>query len=271
MAEKCFFDEIIECLETERDKRKTTFIRPETMQEFFTDKPIAAEPPKLKAKSDESRPFQTPSFQPAGVPRQAVPQNAPAARIAVEGLSMTELRAVALNCRQCKLHSKRNTVVFGEGNPQAELMFIGEGPGFEEDQQGRPFVGAAGQLLDKMIAAMGFSRAEVYIANIVKCRPPNNRNPEEDEATQCLPYLKRQIELVSPKVIVVLGAVPLLWLLNKSGIMKLRGQWTEYQGIKVMPTYHPAYLLRNLSAKKEVWSDLQQVMQVFGKTYKKPS
>ena len=118
---------------------------------------------------------------------------------------------------------------------------------------------------------MGFSREEVYIANIVKCRPPNNRNPEEDEATQCLPYLKRQIELVSPKVIVVLGAVPALWLLGKTGIMKLRGQWTEYQGIKVMPTYHPAYLLRNLNAKKDAWSDLQQVMQVFGKIYKKTS
>ncbi len=272
MAEKCFFDEIIECLETEKDKRKTTFVQPETLDEFLADKPAAVEPPKLKARPDDNnRPFQAPAGYPSGSPAPAARQSAPVARIAVEGLSMTELRAVALNCRQCKLHSKRNTVVFGEGKPHAELMFIGEGPGVEEDQQGRPFVGAAGQLLDKMIAAMGFSREEVYIANIVKCRPPNNRNPEEDEATQCLPYLKRQIELVSPKVIVVLGAVPALWLLGKTGIMKLRGQWTEYQGIKVMPTYHPAYLLRNLNAKKDAWSDLQQVMQVFGKIYKKTS
>ena len=280
MAEKCFFDEIIECLETEKNKRGTAFVQPEVLQEFFSDRPAAAEPLKRKpapaefspAPARHSQPSAAPadreSFQPAPAP--ASRQSAPAAKIAVENLSLTELRAVALNCRQCKLHSKRNTVVFGEGNPHAELMFIGEGPGMEEDQQGRHFVGAAGQLLDKMILAMGFKREDVYIANIVKCRPPNNRNPEEDEATLCLPYLKRQIELVSPKVIVVLGAVPMLWLTGKTGIMKLRGQWTEYQGIKLMPTYHPAYLLRNAGAKKDVWSDLQQVMQVFGKTYQKP-
>ena len=161
-------------------------------------------------------------------------------------------------------------MVFGEGNPHAELMFIGEGPGMDEDKQGRPFVGAAGQLLDKMIIAMQYKREDVYIANIVKCRPPDNRNPEEDEAAQCLPYLKRQIELVSPKVIVVLGAVPLLRLLGKTGIMKLRGQWDEYNGIKVMPTFHPAFLLRSPEAKKDVWRDLQQVMQFLGKEYKKP-
>ncbi|MHB9138758.1 MAG: uracil-DNA glycosylase [Victivallaceae bacterium] len=270
MAEKCFFDEIIECLETEKDKRGTAFVQPEVLHEFFSDRQAAAEPLKTQSKPDEIRPVSAQHIPPPAAPAPVSRQSAPAAKIAVENLSLTELRAVALNCRQCKLHSKRNTVVFGEGNPLAELMFVGEGPGMEEDQQGRPFVGAAGQLLDKMIIAMGFKREDVYIANIVKCRPPNNRNPEEDEATQCLPYLKRQIELVSPKVIVALGAVPMLWLTGKTGIMKLRGQWTEYQGVKLMPTYHPAYLLRNAGAKKDVWSDLQQVMQVFGKTYQKP-
>ena len=270
MAEKRFFDEIIECLETEKNKRGTAFVQPEVLQEFFSDRPAAAEPLKQKPAPAEFRPVTAQHIPPPVAPAPASRQSAPAAKIAVENLSLTELRAVALNCRQCKLHSKRNTVVFGEGNPHAELMFIGEGPGMEEDQQGRPFVGEAGKLLDNMIIAMGFKREEVYIANIVKCRPPNNRNPEEDEATLCLPYLKRQIELISPKVIVVLGAVAMLWLTGKTGITKLRGQWTEYQGIKLMPTYHPAYLLRKEAAKKDVWSDLKQVMQVFGKTYQKP-
>ncbi len=152
-------------------------------------------------------------------------------------------------------------------------MFIGEGPGVDEDAQGVPFVGAAGQLLTKMIAAMGRSRSEsdpakaVYICNIVKCRPPNNRNPEPVEAAACLGYLKRQIALVRPKVIVLLGAVPLRYLMNLTGITRLRGQWLEYDGIPVMPTFHPSFILRLsnvptefITRKKEVWADLQAVM-----------
>jgi len=263
MAAKCFFDEIIECLDAQKDKRKTAFVQPETIRELFAEKTAALRPAQEKSlRPPVSEPRQT-----SDVPVIKPPTASPAGKVAVENLSLNELRAVALNCHLCKLHSKRNTVVFGEGNPHAELMFIGEGPGMDEDMQGRPFVGAAGQLLDKMITAMQYKREDVYIANIVKCRPPGNRNPEEDEAEQCLPYLKRQIELVSPKVIVLLGAVPLLRLLGKTGIMKLRGQWDEYNGIKVMPTFHPAFLLRSPEAKKDVWRDLQAVMQFLGKVY----
>ncbi len=262
MAAKCFFDEIIECLDAQKDKHKTAFVQPETATEFFAAKPGSSQPVQEKPLRQPVAEHDAPAVKPPPAP--------PASKVAVENLNLNELRAVALNCHLCKLHSRRNTVVFGEGNPHAELMFIGEGPGMDEDKQGRPFVGAAGQLLDKMIIAMQYKREDVYIANIVKCRPPDNRNPEEDEAAQCLPYLKRQIELVSPKVIVVLGAVPLLRLLGKTGIMKLRGQWDEYNGIKVMPTFHPAFLLRSPEAKKDVWRDLQQVMQFLGKEYKKP-
>jgi DNA polymerase len=140
-------------------------------------------------------------------------------------------------------------------------MFVGEGPGAEEDRQGRPFVGRAGQLLTKMIEAMGLKREEVYIANIVKCRPPDNRNPFREEATACIDYLKKQIELVSPKVIVCLGSVAATYLLNtEKQISKLRGEFVDFNGIKVMPTFHPAYLLRNPSKKKEAWEDLKKVI-----------
>ncbi len=171
------------------------------------------------------------------------------------------------SCRKCPLHGARTHVVFGEGNPEADLMFIGEGPGADEDRQGRPFVGRAGELLTKMIHAMQFNREDVYIANIVKCRPPNNRVPEESEAALCMPYLERQIELVKPRVMVLLGATPVKYITGLTGITKLRGRWLEYRGIKVMPTFHPAYLLRNPPAKAPVWQDLQMVMKEFGKTF----
>ncbi len=177
------------------------------------------------------------------------------------------LSAEVSSCRKCPLHAARTHVVFGEGNPDAELMFIGEGPGADEDRLGRPFVGRAGELLTKMIHAMQFNREEVYIANIVKCRPPNNRVPEESEAALCMPYLERQIELVNPRVMVLLGATPVKYITGLTGITKLRGRWLEYRGIKVMPTFHPAYLLRNPPAKAPVWQDLQMVMKEFGKTF----
>ena len=177
---------------------------------------------------------------------------------------------MTLNCRNCHLAASRQNVVFGEGNENARLMFIGEGPGADEDATGRPFVGAAGQLLDKMIAAMQFSPDEVYIANVVKCRPPNNRVPMPEEVDKCLPFLKEQINVVRPEVIVTLGAVATKALLNTSnGISRLRGKWCSFENIPLLPTFHPAYLLRQESAKKEAWQDLQLVMARFGKVYRR--
>ena len=165
------------------------------------------------------------------------------------------------------LHEKRRHTVFSRGDPFAELVFVGEGPGADEDAQGEPFVGAAGQLLDRMIAAMGYGRNEVYIANIVKCRPPNNRKPEPEEMASCMPYLVQQLGLVRPKVIVALGGTAMQGLCGTTeGITRLRGKWKLYKGlIPIMPTFHPAYLLRNPAGKRDVWSDLQDVMKRLGK------
>ncbi len=173
-----------------------------------------------------------------------------------------QLEQTAAGCTACGLCAKRTHVVFGEGDIHARLMFIGEGPGQDEDIQGRPFVGKAGQLLTKMIGAMGLRREQVYIGNIVKCRPPNNRTPLPEENEACLGYIRRQIELVQPEIIVLLGATPLLALFGLKGITKLRGKWLDYNGIRVMPTFHPSYLLRNESQKIHTWQDLQQVMKV---------
>ena len=172
------------------------------------------------------------------------------------------------SCTKCVLHEKRRQTVFSRGDPFAELVFIGEGPGADEDAQGAPFVGAAGQLLDRMIAAMGYQRDDVYVANIVKCRPPNNRKPEPAEMATCMPYLVQQLGLVKPKVIVALGATAVQGLCGSSeGITRLRGKWKLYKGsIPVMPTFHPAYLLRQPAAKREVWLDLQEVMKHLGKS-----
>ena len=175
------------------------------------------------------------------------------------------LRAEVMQCTKCRLAETRKNVVFGVGNTKAELMFVGEGPGADEDEQGIPFVGRAGQLLTKMIEAMTLSREKVYIANIVKCRPPENRNPFEDESMTCIPYLYRQIEYIKPKIIICLGSVAVQNLLKtKVGITKIRGEFVDLNGIKVMPTYHPAYLLRNPNMKKPCWEDLQKVMLELG-------
>ncbi|MBR6372985.1 MAG: uracil-DNA glycosylase [Victivallales bacterium] len=175
--------------------------------------------------------------------------------------TLEEIQRRVHDCRGCQLCQGRTNTVFGEGDPHASLMFIGEGPGRDEDLQGRPFVGRAGQLLDRMIGAMGLQRQQVYIGNIVKCRPPNNRTPLPEEAAACVNYIKWQIYLVRPKVIVLLGATAAHALLDDPrGIMRLRGNWLNYQGIPVMPTFHPAYLLRNENAMQDVWQDLQQVM-----------
>ena len=165
-------------------------------------------------------------------------------------------------CTRCKLHKTRTNIVFGVGSPEARLMFVGEGPGEDEDLQGYPFVGKAGQLLTKMIEAMGMQREDVYICNTVKCRPPNNRNPEPDELLACEPFLKGQLGAVKPEVIVTLGKFAAQALLREqTPITRLRGQWREYEGIPVMPTFHPAYLLRSPGEKGKVWDDLKEVMK----------
>jgi uracil-DNA glycosylase family 4 len=164
-------------------------------------------------------------------------------------------------CRRCRLCERRTQVVFGVGDPNARLMFIGEGPGADEDAQGEPFVGRAGQLLTKMIEAMGLKRGQVYIANVVKCRPPENRTPLPDEVATCSPFLFRQIAAIHPRVIVCLGTPSAQAVLGtRETITRLRGTFREVGGFRVMPTFHPAYLLRNPAAKREVWDDLQQVM-----------
>lgn len=176
--------------------------------------------------------------------------------------ALMKLREEIGDCKRCKLSKQRKNIVFGEGNPEASLMFIGEAPGSEEDIQGRPFVGEAGQLLNRLIIKMGFKREEVYIANIVKCRPPFNRDPEEDEIKTCFPFLERQIEIISPSVIVSLGRISAWTLLRtKIPITRLRGKFYDYKGIPLMPTFHPAYLLRNPKDKWLVWSDMQQVIE----------
>jgi DNA polymerase len=180
--------------------------------------------------------------------------------------SLPELREVLGDCRRCKLCDGRTNIVFGTGNPQAELMFVGEAPGANEDEQGIPFIGQAGNLLTNIITnGMGLARDDVYIANIIKCRPPGNRDPEPDEIVACEPFLHRQIGIIRPRVIVTLGKFATQALLReRTPISKLRGSWLDYQGVPVMPTFHPAYLLHNPSAKGIVWSDIQLVMERLG-------
>ena len=176
--------------------------------------------------------------------------------------ALIRLREEIGDCARCKLCRNRKNIVFGEGLPEAELMFIGEGPGRDEDIQSRPFVGSAGKLLTSMIEKMGMTREGVYIANIVKCRPPNNRDPEEDEIATCRPFVEKQIEIIRPKVIITLGRVSTQALLNtKVPISRLRGQFSEHSDIPVMPTFHPAYLLRNPKDKWLTWDDVQKVLE----------
>ncbi len=197
----------------------------------------------------------------------AAPAKAAESSVAVTGKTLDEIAGQIRTCNACPLHTARKNTVPGEGSPnQPDIMFIGEGPGADEDTQGRPFVGAAGQLLDKMIGAMGYKREEIFIANIVKCRPPGNRVPLPEEMTACTPYLKAQIALIQPKIIVALGKTAVEGLLNERvAITRMRGTWRTYEGIDLMPTFHPAYLLRSPGKKREVWADLQAVLAKLGK------
>jgi len=194
---------------------------------------------------------------PGGVTARGEVPEAPAST----RVTLAQIRADLGECTRCKLHSTRQNIVFGVGAEDAPLMFVGEGPGEQEDKRGEPFVGKAGELLDKMIEAMGWSRKDVYIANTVKCRPPGNRNPQPDELEQCMPFLRAQIQSVAPRIIVALGRPAANQLLGVDApISALRGKFHDRHGVKVMPTFHPAYLLREPAKKREAWADLKLVM-----------
>jgi DNA polymerase len=214
------------------------------------------------------------TIEETSIPRRTMVSDEPVPALVSFGpILPPEHRAAALEavreligeCQRCRLAKARNKLVFADGDPNAQLMFVGEGPGADEDAQGLPFVGRAGQLLNNMIVAMGLKREQVYIANIVKCRPPQNRKPEPDEANTCMPFLERQIEIVRPRVLVALGATAATYLLGMRGsIGSMRGRIHDYRGIQTIVTYHPAFLLRDPAQKKEAWKDLQIAMAALG-------
>ena len=197
-----------------------------------------------------------------GLPGKVAPRLQEKEPSADKILSLEEIRAEMGDCRRCKLYGGRTRLVFGDGDPNARLMFVGEAPGADEDKQGVPFVGAAGQLLDNLLNKLGLRREEVYIANILKSRPPGNRDPEPDEIAACLPFLEKQIKAIRPRVIVILGRIAAHTLLGtKEPITRLRGHWQKYHDIRVMPTFHPSYLLRMPQERRKTWDDMQQVME----------
>ena len=252
---------------------------------FYTDRRTMGKRPIKKAAASAAAALPAP--QPvAPISRVATPNAAPPVSVLpvvnaaslfevldrVEGDTLERIREDLGDCTRCRLHKTRNKIVFGQGNPRAELVFVGEGPGHDEDMQGLAFVGRAGKLLTQMIEAMGLTREQVYICNVVKCRPPENRKPEEDEVATCSPYLFRQLDVIRPKAIVCLGLTAAQALLKtKDSISRFRGEWFDYRNTKLLATYHPAYLLRNPAAKGEVWKDLQKVMAHLGLKTKKAS
>ncbi len=243
-------------------------VAPETLRALATPaKPSISNRQSPISKTPAPAPATAPKVMPPVAEQPATGNQQPAAG---KSAAFAALRERALACVKCpNLASSRKNVVFGVGNIDAQLMFVGEAPGADEDEEGEPFVGKAGQLLTKIIQATGLSRADVYIANILKCRPDTpgqsagNRKPTPEEMQTCISYLHEQIDLVKPKVLVALGGTAVEGLLNKSGIMKLRGQWQEYRGIPLMPTFHPSYLLRNqaMTEKRKVWEDMLAVME----------
>ncbi|HYM60477.1 MAG TPA: uracil-DNA glycosylase [Thermoanaerobaculia bacterium] len=234
--------------------------------------------PKAAAATGEHAQIDAAARTPVTSRRQSPPAAAPKPRASAAGdasgpatgdittaESLDDLCALSAACNRCRLARGRTQVVYGVGNSDADLMFVGEAPGRDEDLQGEPFVGRAGQLLTDIIRAMKLSREMVYIGNVIKCRPPENRNPEPDELDACRPLIRRQIELIKPRVIVTLGRFALQSLTERAySISSLRGKWLAYGDIKLMPTYHPAYLLRNPAAKKDVWADMKKVMAELG-------
>lgn len=217
------------------------------------------EPPRRAPPAPREEPRRAPAATPAPAPHGLPPEE--------RRRRLEVLAGEVSGCTRCPLHEGRTQTVFARGNPSAKVVFVGEGPGFHEDQQGVPFVGKAGQLLDKMIGAMGLSPDEVYICNVVKCRPPDNRKPQADEVQACVGYLQQQLDLIQPDVIVALGATGVQGLLGTStGIMRLRGTWKLYRGrIPIMPTFHPAFLLRRPERKRETWNDLKAVLERLGR------
>ena len=271
-----FFDQMMKILAS-GDLKGAADVDEAVLKELMQDRPAPVRPvpppcrrpENLRPAAEVAAPRHEPPAQPRWEDEVPAAPAVPAVAVSASGMDWAALQEAVADCRNCGLCQTRNHTVFGEGNIHAELMFVGEGPGADEDATGRPFVGRAGQLLTKMIAAMTYSREEVYIANVVKCRPPGNRNPSPEEAMACLGYLKQQIALVRPKVIVCLGGVALSFLCKHAGgITRARGHWLDFEGIPVMPTFHPAFLLRQESAKKEAWSDLQQVMRALGRSRK---
>jgi len=249
---------------TDRGPGGTTIVAPEPIASVSSSAPIIEETvlPKPTTKPAPAK------VAPVAPPPLVVHPTGPSlfeTMGKVKDETLLNIREDLGDCTRCKLHKGRNKIVFGDGNPKAELVFVGEGPGADEDAQGLPFVGRAGKLLTQMIEAMGLQRKDVYICNVVKCRPPENRAPEPDEVTACSPFLIRQIDSIHPKVIVCLGATAAKTILNTTrGISQFRGEWLEWRGHKLMATYHPAYLLRNPPAKADVWKDLQKVMAELG-------
>lgn len=262
------FDELLQALTAHLEALRANGVKgfdcaPETLRKLeslaavlqASPKPATA-PPKAEA------PVAVPSAMPEA--RATAPNSGtlPAKAAATETLE--DIRRDLGDCKRCGLCQGRHNIVFGVGNPKAKLVFVGEGPGHDEDMQGIPFVGAAGQLLTKIIEAMKLTREDVYICNVVKCRPPGNRNPAPEEIVACMPFLERQIAAINPMFICGLGGVAVQTLLNTDrGISRLRGQWTTWNGIRFMPTFHPSYLLRSPEKKREVWADMQQIMAIY--------
>lgn len=254
-----------------------TFYRDRAAHRLAPDEPVIGERAieemiegKRPLKIQIATPTLAPSANNVAIPKLNLVQRGPSLFEGADQVKDDSLERICgelAGCTRCKLHRRRTNIVFGVGNPTAELFFVGEGPGHDEDVQGEPFVGRAGQLLNQMITAMGLRREDVYIANVVKCRPPENRTPEKDEIATCLPFLFRQLRTINPKAIVCLGSVAAQALLNTNkSISHFRGQWFDFRGAKLMATYHPAYLLRNPHAKPEVWADLKKVMAFLGLT-----
>jgi uracil-DNA glycosylase family 4 len=219
---------------------------------------------RLRVDEELGKPLSYLSHENPGDAAPTVPGTAMSAEMSTgETAGLEAVRSALGECRRCPLGSLRKRLVFGEGNPHATLVFVGEAPGADEDAQGKPFVGPAGQLLTRIIEAMEMKRRDVYICNILKCRPPGNRNPQPDEIAACEPFLIRQIEAIRPQVICTLGSFAAHTLLkSEAPISTLRGRFHRYRGIPLMPTYHPAYLLRNPGAKKQAWADVQEIMKI---------
>lgn len=259
-------DEIIELLKEEKKKNEYLYISPEIMDEFNSAFFSQIYEPKISVQQQQNFCNRENTFPNKNLPKplektQNTQSTNSISNIDFSRIEFEQLREYAKNCKMCPLHQERTNTVFGEGSPNSKLMFILDEPGIEEDKNSIPLCGDSKELLDKMIEAMGFAKNDVFITNTVKCHPANGGELSLTEVKTCIQYINRQIELIKPKAIIIMGSVPLKYLLNGTKISNERGKWHEYKEIKVMPTFHPAFLLRQPSKKKEVWSDLKEVMK----------